>query len=150
MGARHQQGRIDVPNRCAIRAAQGLAATLPYPHRDAGERTSARLDLASSNARGCSAAILPVFCRMSDLATGVLFARTPLPPLQYPLERIINDPPTLVDLGYEAIAGVRWAFGAVPAVSTRRRYCRPLARPCLGRSLNGATVRPGFACISDK
>ncbi len=38
---------------------------------------------------------------------GVLRAWTSLPSLQDPLQRIIDDPPVFVELGYEAIGGVR-------------------------------------------
>ena len=81
--------------------------------------------------------------------TGVLFARVSLLLLQDPLERIIYDPPGLVELGYEAIRRVRWTFNAVPVVLMRRQYRRPLAHPCVGRSpiagrIGGAVG--GFAC----
>ena len=41
----------------------------------------------------------------------------PLPPLQNPLQRVIDDPPVGVELGYEAIRGVRWGLGAALAMS---------------------------------
>jgi hypothetical protein len=41
------------------------------------------------------------------LPAGVLRAWTSLPSLQDPLQRIVNDPPVFVELGYEAIGGVR-------------------------------------------
>jgi hypothetical protein len=37
------------------------------------------------------------------LPAGVLIARIALPPLQHPLQRIVHDPPNLIELGYEAI-----------------------------------------------
>jgi hypothetical protein len=46
------------------------------------------------------------FARSAERATlpaGVLFARTSLPSLQYPLQRIIHYPPALVKLRYEPI-----------------------------------------------
>ena len=39
----------------------------------------------------------------SILPTGVLFAGIALPPLQDPLERIIDDPPVRVELRYEPV-----------------------------------------------
>jgi hypothetical protein len=39
--------------------------------------------------------------------TGVLFAGIALLPLQNPLQRIVNDSPSPIELGYEAIKGVR-------------------------------------------
>ena len=88
--------------------------------------------------------------------TGVLFARVSLLPLQNPLERIINDAPGLVKLGYEAIRRVRWTFNAVLVVLMGRRCRRPLAHLCVGRSLFAGGCRAsvgagpssfGFACL---
>jgi hypothetical protein len=39
----------------------------------------------------------------SVLPAGILFSGIALPPLKYPLKRVINDPPVDVELCYEAI-----------------------------------------------
>ena len=90
----------------------------------------------------------------------ILPARVPRPgvallPLQPPLEGVSRDPPGRVELGYEAIGGVRWALGVLLVVSMRRRCRRPLAHRCFGSSLiaggNGGTVALppcGSACLS--
>ena len=53
---------------------------------------------------------------------GVLIARIAFPPLQHPLQRIVHDPPGLIELGYEVIGGVRWALKAVLVVSMAPRF----------------------------
>jgi hypothetical protein len=50
----------------------------------------------------------------------VLLAGIALPPLQNPLQRVIDDPPARVELRYEAIGGVRWALGALGVRSIPR------------------------------
>ena len=52
-----------------------------------------------------NAAEQPFACgaKGSILPTGVLIARVALPPLQDPLQRVIDDPPVLVELRCEAI-----------------------------------------------
>ena len=69
------------------------------------------------------------------MPAGVLFSGIALPPLQNPLQRVIDDPPARAELRYEAIGGVRWACGAVLIVwmPPVRRW--RLAHPCVGRSL---------------
>ena len=47
----------------------------------------------------------------------VLVPGTPLLPLQPPLQPIIHYPPDVVELGYEAIGGVRWTLRALLVVS---------------------------------
>jgi hypothetical protein len=61
-------------------------------------------------------------------------ARVPRPgvallPLQPPLEGVSHDPPGRVELGYEAIRGVRGALGVILFVSVRRQRLGPLAHP---------------------
>ena len=46
---------------------------------------------------------LPRCAERSLLPTRVLFAGVALSPLEDPLQRVIHDPPVLVELGYEAI-----------------------------------------------
>jgi hypothetical protein len=77
-------------------------------------------------------------------------ARVPRPgvallPLQPPLEGVSHDPPGRVELGYEAIGGVRWAFGEVLVVSMRHRCSNPLAHPSFGSGLiaGGIIARTG-------
>ena len=47
----------------------------------------------------------------------VLVPGIPLLPLPPPLHRIIHYPPDVVELGYEAIGGVRWTFRMLLIVS---------------------------------
>jgi hypothetical protein len=61
--------------------------------------------------------------------TRILRAPISLPPLQNPLQRVIDDPPGHVELGYEANRRVRWDLEAVGAVSAARWDRRSLAHP---------------------
>jgi len=67
----------------------------------------------------------------SVLPAGVLFAGFALPPLQYPLQRIIHDPPVRVELRHDAIGGVRWRGGEVVRCRVRERGQTRLAHPWL-------------------
>jgi hypothetical protein len=73
--------------------------------------------------------------------------------LQSPLQRIIHDSPARVELSYEAIERVRWAFGALLGSDTS--LVRKTARdPCFGPSViaewNRRIASPVFADVLGK
>ena len=76
----------------------------------------------------------------SVLPPRVLFAGVAFSSLQDPLQRAIHDPPTLVELGYEPICGVRGRERDVD--KDRGRECRytRLAHPVFSRMLEGVEV----------
>jgi hypothetical protein len=86
----------------------------------------------------------------SATPTGIFLTRISLLPLQYPLQRISHDPPPLVELGYEAIGGGRWALNRLPAIFVCLQRQRAFAHPFSGRRrLTGRSLRRCLR-LSDK
>ena len=78
-------------------------------------------------------------------------ARVPRPgvallPLQPPLEGVSHDPPGRVELGYEAIRGVRWALDGLMARRARISNIRRLAHPLIER---GVEILVGLIAACD-
>jgi hypothetical protein len=92
------------PSRDAPRGVNAPVATRLGPHRDTRECTSTGLDLVSSNLADAAQQASRVL-EKGGPANRVLVAWISLPALKNLLQRIIYDPPALVELGYEANGG---------------------------------------------
>ena len=63
---------------------------------------------------------------------------------------MIHDPPVRVELSYEPIGRVRWAFDAVLAAWVRKTGRAPVFWPSMIAEWNRRIARPGFADILGK